>query len=109
MYAILDHIFIYGYDYVYVLLAGNTCAIVIFTFRFVRNRNHLLLTLLTLEGLILTVFSLMALVGANFYDLNIFILFFLTFVACEGALGLSLLVTVIRTHGRDHVNSLNSL
>ena len=81
----------------------------VFLFRFVRNRKHLLLTLLTLEGLILMVFCLLSLTSLHWAEIPVFILIFLTLVACEGALGLSLLVSVIRTHGRDHVNSLNSL
>jgi NADH-ubiquinone oxidoreductase chain 4L len=33
----------------------------------------------------------------------------LTLTACEGALGLSLLVSLVRTHGGDNFNSLNAL
>lgn len=32
---------------------------------------------------------------------RVFVLLFLTFAACEGALGLGLLVSVVRRHGRD--------
>lgn len=38
-----------------------------------------------------------------------FSLIFLTLTACEGALGLSLLVSLVRTHGGDSFNSLNAL
>ena len=92
-----------------ILMVGALARFRVFMVRFVRNRKHLLLTLLTLEGLMLMVFCILSFVSAYYFDLNIFILLFLTLVACEGALGLSLLVSVIRTHGRDHVNSLNSL
>lgn len=38
-----------------------------------------------------------------------FILFFLTFAACEGALGLALLVSLVRRHGNDNFDSFRSL
>uniref|UniRef100_A0A3Q2YWT0 NADH-ubiquinone oxidoreductase chain 4L n=1 Tax=Hippocampus comes TaxID=109280 RepID=A0A3Q2YWT0_HIPCM len=53
---------------------------------FVAKRKHLLNTLLRLEVL-----------GYESY----FILFFLTLAACEGALGLALLVSIVRSHGND--------
>nr|YP_011004711.1 NADH dehydrogenase subunit 4L [Podonevadne trigona]WPT28351.1 NADH dehydrogenase subunit 4L [Podonevadne trigona] len=93
---------------IWVLLTAFV-AFSVFLVSFVSNRKHLLLTLLTLEGLMLMVFSLLTLVSLHWSPMPIFILIFLTLVACEGALGLSLLVSVIRTHGSDHVNSLNSL
>ena len=37
-------------------------------------------------------------VGGDLY----FRLFFLTLAACEGALGLALLVSIVRTHGNDN-------
>lgn len=36
-------------------------------------------------------------------------LVYLIFTACEGALGLSILVIMSRTHGRDYFISFNSL
>lgn len=91
------------------LILTSLVIFTVFLFRFVRNRKHLLLTLLTLEGLILIVFCMLSLTSLHWAEIPVFILIFLTLVACEGALGLSLLVSVIRTHGRDHVSSLNSL
>jgi NADH-ubiquinone oxidoreductase chain 4L len=38
-----------------------------------------------------------------------FSLFFLTFAACEGALGLALLVSIVRTHGNDRFGNFNLL
>lgn len=38
-----------------------------------------------------------------------FVLYFLSMVACEGALGLSLLVSIVRTHGNDLYNRFNVL
>nr|YP_010516387.1 NADH dehydrogenase subunit 4L [Caridina longshan]UXL88558.1 NADH dehydrogenase subunit 4L [Caridina longshan] len=72
---------------------------------FVGGRKHLLSTLLSLEYIMLSVFWLMILmisfVGSDSY----FVLFFLTLAACEGALGLALLVSVVRTHGNDNFSS----
>ena len=77
--------------------------------RFIRYHKHLLNSLLSLEFIILGVFWLlrrqMAGVGSEVY----FSLFFLTLAACEGALGLSLLVHVVRRHGRDRFIRLNLL
>lgn len=76
---------------------------------FVSNRKHLLNALLRLEFIMLGIFWFMTIflrrVGNEIY----LTLFFLTLVACEGALGLSLLVSVVRTHGNDYFNLFNSL
>lgn len=44
-------------------------------------------------------------VGGDLY----FRLFFLTLAACEGALGLALLVSIVRTHGNDNFSSFSVL
>ena len=68
---------------------------------FVRNRKHLLNTLLSLEYIILRIFWFMSIIIVNLGLESGFVLFFLTLAACEGALGLGLLVRVVRRHGRD--------
>lgn len=68
---------------------------------FVSKRKHLLNTLLSLEYIILRVFWFISLHLSSLGHENYFVLFFLTLAACEGALGLSLLVSVVRTHGND--------
>lgn len=78
-------------------------------FVFVSNRKHLLSILLRLEYIVLVLFYLL------FIYLNIinyegfFSIIFLTFRVCEGALGLSILVSIIRTHGNDYFQSFNVL
>lgn len=78
-------------------------------FTFVSRRKHLLSTLLRLEFIVLCLFSIL------FYFLNIFryeiyfSILFLTFRVCEGALGVSILVSIIRTHGNDYFNSFSIL
>ncbi|YP_005296396.1 NADH dehydrogenase subunit 4L (mitochondrion) [Procambarus clarkii] len=74
---------------------------------FVSNRKHLLNTLLSLEFVMLSVFWIMVLyimsVGIEMY----FVLFFLTLGVCEGALGLSLLISIVCSHGNDYFGSFN--
>nr|YP_010564473.1 NADH dehydrogenase subunit 4L [Pisidia serratifrons]UZA47089.1 NADH dehydrogenase subunit 4L [Pisidia serratifrons] len=72
-------------------------------------RKHLLNSLLSLEFIMLGVFfMLMFLISGISKELN-YVLFFLSLVACEGALGLSILVSVVRSHGSDYFKSFNSL
>nr|YP_009509613.1 NADH dehydrogenase subunit 4L [Epixanthus frontalis]AUN45030.1 NADH dehydrogenase subunit 4L [Epixanthus frontalis] len=76
---------------------------------FISYHKHLLNSLLSLEFMMLGVFWLLSMsmtsVGMEIY----FSLFFLTLAACEGALGLSLLVFVVRSHGNDRFMSFNLL
>lgn len=69
-------------------------------------RRHLLLSLLRLEYLVLCIYiSIIIFMYLYISDIYI-ILVFLTFSVCEGVLGLSVLVSLIRCHGNDQVNSL---
>nr|QNV11581.1 NADH dehydrogenase subunit 4L [Limnophora tigrina] len=78
-------------------------------FTFISNRKHLLSMLLSLEYIVLSLFFLLF-IYLNFLSFELFfILMFLTFSVCEGALGLSILVSMIRTHGNDYFQSLNIL
>nr|ASY97881.1 NADH dehydrogenase subunit 4L [Miomantis caffra] len=76
---------------------------------FCSKRKHLLMTLLSLEFIVLILFIMMfycvvAMMGELYVSL-----FFLSFAVCEGALGLSILVSMIRTHGNDYFNSFGLL
>nr|AGY61251.1 NADH dehydrogenase subunit 4L [Halocaridina rubra] len=76
---------------------------------FVGSRKHFLSTLLSLEYIMLSIFWFL---GAAVVDLGsdmYFVLFFITLSACEGALGLALLVSVVQTHGSDNFNSFSVL
>nr|QHD46557.1 NADH dehydrogenase subunit 4L [Geron pallipilosus] len=78
-------------------------------FTFVSMREHLLSTLLSLEYLVLILYGLLVMC---LYLLNYHIYFsmsFLTISVCEGALGLSILVSMIRTHGNDYFQSFSIL
>jgi len=68
---------------------------VLFILNFISGRKHLLGTLLRLEGVIMMLFGLTACLR-RLVQFNFFLLVFITFVACEGALALSLLVVAVR-------------
>lgn len=76
---------------------------------FISNRKYLLITLLSLEYIVLRLFLFIYIV-LNFINSELyFSIVFLTFRVCEGALGLSLLVSLIRTHGNNNIQSFNIL
>nr|AML26066.1 NADH dehydrogenase subunit 4L [Staphylinidae sp. BMNH 1274252] len=81
------------------------CGLIVFCLK----RKHLLLMLMSLEFVILSLyFSLM--LSLNDYSMEIyFSLIFLTMSVCEGALGLSILVSLIRSYGNDYFSSFNIL
>nr|QXG15709.1 NADH dehydrogenase subunit 4L [Polleniopsis mongolica] len=78
-------------------------------FTFVSNRKHLLSMLLSLEYIVLSLFLLLFIYLNMLNYENFFSMMFLTFSVCEGSLGLSILVSMIRTHGNDYFQSFNIL
>nr|YP_002791233.1 NADH dehydrogenase subunit 4L [Aeschyntelus notatus]ABZ01978.1 NADH dehydrogenase subunit 4L [Aeschyntelus notatus] len=72
-------------------------------------RKHLLLTLFSLEYLVLVLFLFLFIFLIYFGFEMYFILFFLVFTVCEGALGLGVLVNMVRSHGNDLLSSLSIL
>nr|YP_008757816.1 NADH dehydrogenase subunit 4L [Agrotis segetum]AGO44136.1 NADH dehydrogenase subunit 4L [Agrotis segetum] len=76
---------------------------------FISKHKHLLIILLSLEFIVLSVFFFM-LIYLSSIDYDMYMLMvFLVFSVCEGALGLSILVSMIRTHGNDYFQSFNLL
>lgn len=73
------------------------------------KRKHLLLILLRLEFIILSLYFNLYLFLIDFNFEFYFGIIFLTFRVCEGALGLAILVSLIRTHGNDYFQSFNIL
>nr|QRV62644.1 NADH dehydrogenase subunit 4L [Stictonectes escheri] len=74
---------------------------------FSSKRKHLLLMLLSMEFIILSLYSLIFLL-LSLYDYEFyFSMMFLVFCVCESVLGLSILVSMIRTHGNDYFFSMN--
>nr|YP_009755828.1 NADH dehydrogenase subunit 4L [Harpalus pensylvanicus]QIQ23152.1 NADH dehydrogenase subunit 4L [Harpalus pensylvanicus] len=76
---------------------------------FSSKRKHLLLMLLSLEFIILSIYMLMFIYLSMFDYEYYFSMMYLTFCVCESVLGLSILVSLIRTHGNDFFFSMNML
>nr|YP_008994048.1 NADH dehydrogenase subunit 4L [Cheirotonus jansoni]AGG19635.1 NADH dehydrogenase subunit 4L [Cheirotonus jansoni] len=78
-------------------------------FSFCLKRKHLLMMLLSMEfvvlGLFFNLYLYLSCYGFEFY----FSMVFLTMAVCEGALGLGILVSLMRTHGNDYFQSFNIL
>lgn len=76
---------------------------------FVSNRKHLLSTLLRLEIVVLGLFGIVIYVRFIYWgDLYLSIIF-LTFRVCEGALGLGVLIFLVRSHGNDYFQTFSLL
>ena len=76
---------------------------------FTMSHRHLLITLLRLEFVALNLFLLAFFI---FYGINqetYVCLLLLTIFVCEGRLSLGVLVSIIRTHGNDYLNSIIAL
>ena len=82
-----------------------TLAVLAGILSFAKIRNHIISTLIRLEfaslSLYLYLFILLNDYGAEKY----ITLVYLTLAACEGALGLSILVSIIKTRGNDYIKS----
>nr|URW97163.1 NADH dehydrogenase subunit 4L [Crocidura foetida doriae] len=74
-------------------------------------RMHLMSSLLCLEGMMLSLFTLgtMTILITHFTLASMLPIVLLVFAACEAAVGLSLLVMVSNTYGADFVQNLNLL
>nr|YP_009775109.1 NADH dehydrogenase subunit 4L [Blaps rhynchoptera]QJA14895.1 NADH dehydrogenase subunit 4L [Blaps rhynchoptera]QJA15165.1 NADH dehydrogenase subunit 4L [Blaps rhynchoptera] len=76
---------------------------------FASNRKHLLLMLLSLEFVVVSIYFMMFIYLSFLGNEYFFSMVFLTFSVCEGVLGLSILVSLIRTHGNDYFQSFSLL
>nr|APX39309.1 NADH dehydrogenase subunit 4L [Chaetocnema hortensis] len=79
------------------------------TLSFILNRKHLLLMLLSLEfitvSLYLNMYVYMNMMNYEYF----FLMIFLVMSVCEGVLGLSLLILMVRMHGNDYLLTFSSL
>lgn len=93
---------IYSYlVFIIIYLIGNII--------FIRKYKHLLIVLLRLEFIVLRIFFFLILF-LSFIEYDIYMLIrFLVFSVCEGVLGLSILVLIIRTYGNDYFQRFNLL
>nr|YP_122151.1 NADH dehydrogenase subunit 4L [Zaglossus bruijni]Q5ZNA2.1 RecName: Full=NADH-ubiquinone oxidoreductase chain 4L; AltName: Full=NADH dehydrogenase subunit 4L [Zaglossus bruijni]CAG26337.1 NADH dehydrogenase subunit 4L [Zaglossus bruijni] len=74
-------------------------------------REHLMSTLLCLEGMMLSIFIMVSLTLLH-HHLNstmMFPLILLVFSACEAGVGLALLVKTSNSYGTDYIDNLNLL
>nr|YP_010265181.1 NADH dehydrogenase subunit 4L [Cleistostoma dilatatum]UIP56978.1 NADH dehydrogenase subunit 4L [Cleistostoma dilatatum]UPL64982.1 NADH dehydrogenase subunit 4L [Cleistostoma dilatatum] len=96
-------------NFSFFMILGSLVMIFCGLWSFIGYHKHLLNSLLSLEFMMLGIFWLLSLqmstVGSEVY----LGLFFLTLVVCEGALGLSLLVLIVRSHGNDYFKSFSIL
>nr|YP_010272324.1 NADH dehydrogenase subunit 4L [Meloe mediterraneus]UKE80245.1 NADH dehydrogenase subunit 4L [Meloe mediterraneus] len=76
---------------------------------FSSKRKHLLLMLLSIEFMVLSLYFIMFMYLSLLSNDYFFSMIFLTFSVCEGGLGLSILVSMIRTHGNDYFQGFNLL
>nr|YP_010222559.1 NADH dehydrogenase subunit 4L [Glaucias dorsalis]UCC46009.1 NADH dehydrogenase subunit 4L [Glaucias dorsalis] len=89
----------------YIILFNLLSGIIVFC----STRKHLLLSLLSLEFIVLSGFLSLFLTMMYYgYELY-FCLMFLVFTVCEGALGLSILVSLVRSQGNDYLSSMSML
>lgn len=86
-------------------LVGIACGL----FGFVLAYKHLLNVLLRLEFVIVNLFWFISVVISSLGGDLYFTLYFLTLAACEGALGLGLLISIVRRHGNDNFRGFNVL
>jgi len=79
------------------------------TFTFLIQRQHFLISLFSLEGIILTLVAMIPL-SLTLYNIPVatISIILLTFGACEARLGLSLIVVISRYYGRDLFKSLST-
>nr|YP_009730002.1 NADH dehydrogenase subunit 4L [Argopistes tsekooni]QHX99907.1 NADH dehydrogenase subunit 4L [Argopistes tsekooni] len=76
---------------------------------FILNRKHLLLMLLSLEFIVIIMYLGLFnfLINMNFEFF--FSMIFLTMSVCEGVLGLSILILLVRLYGNDYLMTFSSL
>nr|ADE18517.1 NADH dehydrogenase subunit 4L [Bombyx mandarina]ADE18556.1 NADH dehydrogenase subunit 4L [Bombyx mandarina]ADE18686.1 NADH dehydrogenase subunit 4L [Bombyx mandarina] len=87
--------------FIYMFFLGNLI--------FVSKNKHLFVVLLSLEFIVLSIFFFFFFL-LIFIDYDMYMLMvFLVFSVCEGSLGLSILVSMIRSHGNDYFQSFSML
>lgn len=76
---------------------------------FCLKNHYFLLILISLEFIVLSLYIYIIYYLISFDYESFFRIIFLTMRVCEGSLGLSILVIIIRSHGSDFVQSINLL
>ena len=78
-------------------------------FVYVLKYSHFLLILLRLESAVLSLYILLFFYVSIYSNEYFIVIFFLSIRVCERALGLALLVFLIRTHGNDIIIIFDNL
>lgn len=91
------------------IILGSFMGVMIGGIIFISKHKHLLIILISLEIMALRLSWILGgwmrlSVGEEFI-----ILFFLRMAACEGRMGLAVLVRIVRTHGRDKFRRIRVL
>nr|YP_009459891.1 NADH dehydrogenase subunit 4L [Hydropsyche orris]AUT18156.1 NADH dehydrogenase subunit 4L [Hydropsyche orris] len=76
---------------------------------FLIKRKHLLNMLLVLEFLMMILFLLVIMILVNINYESYFLIMFMVFMVCEGVLGITILVMLIRSVGSDYFYMFNLL
>nr|YP_005351145.1 NADH dehydrogenase subunit 4L [Fissurella volcano]AFB78095.1 NADH dehydrogenase subunit 4L [Fissurella volcano] len=84
-----------------VVLSASICIVTVSI-----QYKHLLMILLALEALLLCLFGLILLSNWSSFESHL-CLILLTMGVCEATMGLSILVSLVRSHGNDYVFSLS--
>nr|AYR05307.1 NADH dehydrogenase subunit 4L [Coleoptera sp. ACP-2013] len=78
-------------------------------FIYVSKYKHFLLMLLSLESIVLSLYVLIFIYFIQFMNEYFLLMLFLSMSVCESALGLSLLVLIVRIHGSDMIMIFDNL
>nr|YP_003668006.1 NADH dehydrogenase subunit 4L [Uromastyx benti]BAJ08055.1 NADH dehydrogenase subunit 4L [Uromastyx benti] len=75
------------------------------------NQNHLMSTLLCIEGMTLVLFASMSMMTSalHFHTSTTMPMMMLTLNACEASTGLTLLAIISKTHSNDQLKNINLL
>nr|YP_009442003.1 NADH dehydrogenase subunit 4L [Anisandrus dispar]AOY40224.1 NADH dehydrogenase subunit 4L [Anisandrus dispar] len=76
---------------------------------YILSNKHFLLMLISLEAMVLSIYMLLFYYFAQFSSESFVNMIYLSLSVCEGALGLTLLVVLIRTHGTDMILMFDNL
>nr|UZT26995.1 NADH dehydrogenase subunit 4L [Euwallacea similis] len=76
---------------------------------YILSNKHFLLMLISLELMVLAIYMLMFLYFVQFGSESFINMIYLSLSVCEGALGLTLLVVLVRTHGMDMISVFDNL
>nr|YP_006665931.1 NADH dehydrogenase subunit 4L [Leucoptera malifoliella]AER38735.1 NADH dehydrogenase subunit 4L [Leucoptera malifoliella] len=76
---------------------------------FVSKYKPFLIVFLSLEFLVLIIFCFLFYFLSYYLYENFMLILYLVFSVCEGVLGLSVLVSLVRSYGNDYFQSFNLL